>query len=103
MVSNTHLYLCVVITHHIAHGSPFFGDGPAQGLTKSSPNKSMHKRYEMRVDEDRAILARALSPFAIVFTGFCLLAAPTVFAQDEDDDLAGLEDDSAVEEIIVTG
>ena len=62
----------------------------------------------MRVDEDRAILARLLSPFAIVFASLCLLAAPTVFAQDDDsmeslDDLAELEDESAVEEVIVTG
>ena len=40
----------------------------------------------MRVDEDRAILARLLSPFAIVFASICLLAAPTVFAQDDKDD-----------------
>ena len=61
----------------------------------------------MRVDEDRAILARLLSPFAIVFASLCLLAAPTVFAQDDSDsldDLADLEDEVEVtEEVIVTG
>jgi len=58
----------------------------------------------MRVDEDRAILARVLSPFAIVFASFCLLAAPTVFAQDEGaDDQAEIEDDRVVDEVIVTG
>jgi len=59
----------------------------------------------MRVDEDRAILARVLSPFAVVFASICLLAAPSVFAQDEDslDDLAALEDEEAVEEVVVTG
>ena len=61
----------------------------------------------MRVDEDRAILARLLSPFAIVFASLCLLAAPTVFAQDNSDsldDLADLEDEVEVtEEVIVTG
>jgi len=66
----------------------------------------------MRVDEDRAILARVLSPFAIVFASLCLLAAPTVFAQDdsdsEDDQAdrttdAALRDDRVVDEVIVTG
>jgi iron complex outermembrane recepter protein len=58
----------------------------------------------MRVDEDRAILARVLSPFAIVFASLCLLAAPTVFAQDDgEDDQAELEDDRAVDEVTVTG
>jgi len=55
----------------------------------------------MRVDKDRAILARVLSPVTIIFASLSLLAAPTVFAQD--DDLAGLEDDKTVEEIVVTG
>ena len=60
----------------------------------------------MRVDEDRAVLARVLSPFAIVFASLCLFAAPTVFAQDNDtlDDLAELEDEVEVtEEVVVTG
>lgn len=62
----------------------------------------------MRVDEDHAILARVLSPFAIVFTSLCFLAAPTVFAQDDSgadslDDLAELEEDRVVDEVIVTG
>ena len=60
----------------------------------------------MRVDEDRAILARVLSPFAIVLASLCLFAAPTVFAQDNDtlDDLAELEDEVDVtEEVVVTG
>ena len=58
----------------------------------------------MRVDEDRAILARVLSPFAIVFASFCLLAAPTVFAQDDsEDDQAVYEDDESLDEVIVTG
>ena len=54
----------------------------------------------MRVDEDRAILARVLGPLAIV--GF--LAAPMAFAQDDNvADLAGLDELEAVEEVIVTG
>ncbi|MCH8944033.1 MAG: TonB-dependent receptor [Proteobacteria bacterium] len=60
----------------------------------------------MRVDADRAILARVLSPFSIVFASFCLLAAPMLFAQDDDgtkDDQAELEDKRTVDEVIVTG
>lgn len=60
----------------------------------------------MRVDEDRAILARLLSPFSMVFASFCLLAAPMLFAQDDDgtnDDQAELEDKRTVDEVIVTG
>ncbi len=58
----------------------------------------------MRVDENRAILARLLSPFAIVFASLCVLAAPTVFAQDESaDDQAETEDDRVVDEVVVTG
>ena len=58
----------------------------------------------MRVDEDRAILARLLSIFAIVFASVCLLAAPAVYAQDSSDDTADeIEDERQVEEVIVTG
>lgn len=59
----------------------------------------------MRVDEDRAILARLLSPFTIVLASLCLLAAPTVFAQDDNslDDLTDLEEDKAYDEVVVTG
>ena len=63
----------------------------------------------MRVDENRALLARVLSPFAIVFTSVCLLAAPSAFAQDDSgddslDDLAELEEEErATDEIVVTG
>ena len=60
----------------------------------------------MRVDEDRAILARVLGPIAVLFASFCLLAAPAVYAQDGDDDStqsAIEEDDDAVDEVVVTG
>ncbi len=58
----------------------------------------------MRVDEDRAVLARVLSPMAALLAGFSLLVAPAVFAQDENTDpLAELEDDAPVEEVVVTG
>jgi iron complex outermembrane receptor protein len=61
----------------------------------------------MRVDEDRAILARALSPIVVLFASCCLLAAPAVFAQDTDtqsiDDLAEIEDDDGIDEVVVTG
>ena len=58
----------------------------------------------MRGDEDRALLARILSPFTIVLASFCLFAAPGAFAQDDAmDDEAEAEDDEAVEEVIVTG
>ncbi|MCH9693509.1 MAG: TonB-dependent receptor [Gammaproteobacteria bacterium] len=62
----------------------------------------------MRVDEERAFLARILSPFAVVFAGLGLLAGPAM-AQDDSgadnlDDLAALEaDGDSVEEVIVTG
>lgn len=60
----------------------------------------------MRVETDRAVLARVLGPIAIFFTSFFLLAAPTAFAQDDSDsldDLAALEDDATVDEVVVTG
>ncbi len=62
----------------------------------------------MRVDEDRALLARVLSPFAATLAGVALLAGPAslVYAQDAGsgmDDMAELEDDGAVDEVIVTG
>ncbi len=66
----------------------------------------LHKGYQkMRVDEDRAILARALSPFAIIFAGLCLLAAPAVFAQDDsEDDETELDGGGrTVDEVVVTG
>jgi len=57
----------------------------------------------MRGDEDRALLARILSPFTVILASFCLFAAPGVFAQDDaTDDEADAEDDE-VEEVIVTG
>ena len=62
----------------------------------------------MRVDENRALLARVLSPFTIVFASVCLLAGPA-FAQDDDvedslDDLAELEEEeAATDEVVVTG
>lgn len=59
----------------------------------------------MRVDNVRAFLAHLLSTSVIVIGSICVLAAPTVFAQDSDDgldDLSGLEDE-AVEEVVVTG
>jgi iron complex outermembrane receptor protein len=86
----------------------FFARRPGIKANYKLAAQFKHKGYKMRVDEDRAILARLLSPFAIVFTSLCLLAAPTVFAQDDDsmdslDDLAELEDDDGVEEVVVTG
>ena len=59
----------------------------------------------MRVDQDRAILARVLSPFAIVFASLCLLAAPAVFAQDEGDneDEQTVEEEGRLDNIVVTG
>jgi len=56
----------------------------------------------MRVDEDRAVLARSFGSFAIVFASLCVLAAPTVFAQD-DDDQTEQEDERAIDEVVVTG
>ena len=55
----------------------------------------------MRVDEDRAILARLLSPFAIVLASLSLLTAPTVFAQDDEDEFD--DEVEVTEEITVTG
>lgn len=61
----------------------------------------------MRVDEDRAILARVLGPIAVLFASFCLLAAPAVYAQagagDSQDQSAMEDDDDTVDEVIVTG
>ncbi len=58
----------------------------------------------MRVDKDRAILARVLSPFAVLVASFCLFAAPAIFAQDADEDSQSeIEDDDAVDEVVVTG
>jgi len=56
----------------------------------------------MRVDQYRALLARVLSSFAIVFASLSLFAAPAVFAQDDDDDTAA-EQESPIEEVVVTG
>ena len=55
----------------------------------------------MRVDEDRAFPARVYSTFAIVFASLCLLAAPSVYAQEDSDDAA--EEERTVDEVIVTG
>ena len=87
------------------NGSRIFARQSGTRATNKLADNFQHKGYEMRVDEDRAILARVLSPMAMVFTSLCLFAAPTVFAQDGDslDDLADLEEDNAVEEVIVTG
>ena len=62
----------------------------------------------MRVDEDRALLARVLSPFTVVFASLALLAGPVLAQDDEDgdslDDLAELEEgDDGVDEVVVTG
>ncbi len=61
----------------------------------------------MRVSEDRALLARVLSPFAIVFASVCLLAGPAAFAQDDSDsdatDDVVEQDDEVVDEVVVTG
>ncbi len=60
----------------------------------------------MRVEDYRAILARLFSTFAIVFSSFCLLAAPTVFAQEDGVDDQTTEqngDEKVTEEIVVTG
>ncbi len=62
----------------------------------------------MRVDEDRALLARVLSPFTVVFASLCLLAGPAMAQDDDDgdslDDLAELEEaGDDVEEVVVTG
>jgi len=61
----------------------------------------------MRVSEDRALFARVLSPFAIVFASLFLLAGPAAFAQDDSDsddtgDIAE-QDDDVVDEVVVTG
>ena len=60
----------------------------------------------MRIDEDRAILARVLSPIAVLFASCCLLAAPAVFAQDDSQDEESTieeDDDDYVDEVTVTG
>ena len=61
----------------------------------------------MRVDEDRAILARVLGPIAVLFASSCLLAAPAVYAQDSEDsqeeESAITDDGDSVEEVVVTG
>jgi len=60
----------------------------------------------MRVNEVRALSARVLSPFAFLFASIFLLAGTGAYAQDDSDtsdDLSALEDDSPVEEVIVTG
>jgi len=56
----------------------------------------------MRVSEDRALFARVLSPFAIVFASMFLLAGPAALAQDDSDDVAE-QDDDVVDEVVVTG
>jgi len=61
----------------------------------------------MRASEDRALLARVLSPFAIAFASMFLLAGPAAFAQDDSDsdDSADVaeQDDEVVDEVVVTG
>ena len=61
----------------------------------------------MRVSEDRAFLARILSPFAIVFASLFLLAGPAAFAQDDSDsdetDDVVEQDDEVYDEVTVTG
>ena len=61
----------------------------------------------MRVSEDRALLARVLSPFAIVFASLFLLAGPAAFAQDDSDsdatDDVAEQEDEVVDEVVVTG
>ena len=59
----------------------------------------------MRVVEDRALLARVLGPFAVVFARLFLLAGPAV-AQDDDTDTGDViteSDDDAIDEVVVTG
>ena len=61
----------------------------------------------MRASEDRALLARVLSPFAIVFASLFLLAGPAAYAQDDSDsddtDDVVAEEDEVVDEVVVTG
>lgn len=58
----------------------------------------------MRASEDRAFLARVLSPFAIGFASLCLLAGPVALAQDDSDsDDAAAQADDVVDEVVVTG
>jgi iron complex outermembrane receptor protein len=59
----------------------------------------------MRVSEDRALLARVLSPFVVGFASLCLLAGPVAFAQDDSDETDDViaQDDDVVDEVIVTG
>ena len=59
----------------------------------------------MRVSEDRALLARVLSPFAIAFASMFLLAGPAAFAQDDSDSTDDVteQDDDVVDEVVVTG
>ena len=61
----------------------------------------------MRASEDRALLARVLSPFAIASASMFLLAGPAAFAQDDSDsdhsaDVAE-QDNEVVDEVVVTG
>ena len=71
--------------------------------SRHADNNFFFKGYEMRGDEDRALLARIFSPFTIVIAGLCLLAAPGAFAQDDAMDDEAEAEDEAVEEVIVTG
>ncbi len=61
----------------------------------------------MRVDEDRALLARVLGPIAVLFASLCLFAAPAVYAQDsgdtQEEESAIEDDDDSVDEVVVTG
>ena len=59
----------------------------------------------MRVVEDRALLARVLGPFAVVFASLFLLAGPAVAQDDDSDSIEEFteEDDDSIDEITVTG
>ena len=59
----------------------------------------------MRVVEDRALLARVLGPFAVIFASLFLLAGPAIAQDDDDDALDEIseQDDEAVDEVVVTG
>ena len=65
----------------------------------------------MRVDEDRALLARLLSPFVATFAVLSMALVPVAFAQDDEDEASLVEqavmedesDDEVVDNVVVTG
>jgi len=59
----------------------------------------------MRVSEDRALLARVLSPFTIVLASLFLMAGPAALAQDDSDETEDViaQDDEVMDEVTVTG